>query len=232
MSGLSKHGAALTIIFVLSLVALFAQLFYFLWRRRVFQPQTPPQAATTTAPTNSHTFSDPSTNFASSLSSSSKELLCFLCLSSSRVEPTSTPPSLNSTAQGEDDMEVIDIFKLRNLYGPSRVLFTIKEEDSENDVEPEKSAVCSSATTKPNTTAKRVSLEECFNAADDGSIGEEAEAVVALAIGGDRINNAGDQSGVMTPISTPCESPLYFTPSASPVGGGAGQMLDKSYVSR
>lgn len=110
--------------------------------------------------------------------------------------------------------EVIDVFKLQNMYGPSRVLFTIKEEERENDVESDKDkSLCSSAekgTAKKHNTSKRVNIEDCFKAADDEST-PQMEVEVEVAVGDDHIG--GNE---ITPFSTPCESPLYFTPSASP----------------
>ncbi|KAL3532156.1 hypothetical protein ACH5RR_005677 [Cinchona calisaya] len=215
MSGISKLGAALTVIFVVSLVALFAELLYVLWRRRVFHRQTPTQATVhggAVADTTWQTFSESSSTFTSS---SSKELLYFFFFCRdrgqiTRVEPHSTPPpSVNSAGScpEEEEMEVIDVFKLQDMYGPSRVLFTIKEEDRENDTD-------SSAEKKSNS--KRVNnLEEFFKAADDESTSQVAVAV-ALVVGDDHSSGSLGGESAITPFSTPCESPVYFTPAASP----------------
>lgn len=98
------------------------ELIYVLWRRRC-RTQCMPQ-----------TSSDSSSAYASSLPS-----------------PLLLPqPNLNSTASSasDDQMKVIDVFKLQNMYGPSRTLFTIIEDDKEKEVDLEShksNSVCSSA---------------------------------------------------------------------------------------
>nr|CAN63000.1 hypothetical protein VITISV_034237 [Vitis vinifera] len=81
----------------------------------------------------------------------------------------------------------------------ARVLFTIKEEERE-EMEPQATDKSLSAETKS------VSLGECLRVAD-----ELPELTVAVGV---------DE---VTPFSTPCASPPYFTPSPSPtrdVGNG------------
>ncbi|XP_059646592.1 uncharacterized protein LOC132293231 [Cornus florida] len=200
MSGLSKLGIALSIVFAFSLVALVAELFYVLWRRRVFRRNNFPVHG------GDHGSDSFSTN-----PSNSKELLYFFCWKSqSRVEPDGAPTRGGSDGYSPDDpAEIVDILKLQGLYGPSRVLFTIKEEERE-DVESEKSL---SSTEKGHNKTKSILFEECLRSAG----GESPEVAV-------RIDDVGEE---MTPFSTPCASPLYYTPAASPsreVESGAGNL--------
>ncbi|WOH06215.1 hypothetical protein DCAR_0625638 [Daucus carota subsp. sativus] len=183
MSGVSNLGKALTVIFICSLVALFSELLYVLWRRRILfrRHRDPPQTF--------NVEQSPDLLLTSNISSK-KDLLYFLCLrTQSRVEPDGSAPPRRSDGSGEDDdVEIIDLYKLREMYGPSRVLFTIKEEDKE-DLESEKS------------TTKSRNLSQSF-----GDAGASPEFVVAIEEGIEE-----------TPFSTPCDSPMYFTPAASPV---------------
>ncbi|KAM7505036.1 hypothetical protein LguiB_003940 [Lonicera macranthoides] len=129
MSGKSKLGVALTIIFLISLLALFAELFYVLYRRQVFPRQLPAVHG-----------GDLPEEF-SGESYSSKELLHFFCLKTqARVEPAGDlAPATGGGSGSDESMEVIDVFKLGEMYGPSRVLFTIREEERK-ELEPAKSA--------------------------------------------------------------------------------------------
>ncbi|XP_022871463.1 uncharacterized protein LOC111390631 [Olea europaea var. sylvestris] len=194
MGGLSKLSRVLTIIFLISVVTLFAELFYVLWRRRVFRRRNP-QASTAV-----DGGGDQPSHYSSSDSSflsiaSSKEFLYAFCIRShshSRVEPNSTTPT---SSNGESQMEEIDsdIVKLQLMHGPSRFLFTIKEEERE-ELE---------AVAENNNNKEKVSLQECFTVAE-----ESPEIRVEI----------DDHGGCdATPFTTPCASPLYFTPSCSPV---------------
>ncbi|KAE9465638.1 hypothetical protein C3L33_02454, partial [Rhododendron williamsianum] len=197
-SGLSTVGQVLSAIFVLSLVALVAELLYVLWRRRFLRRRsTPVDATNPEALRNSFP--------------TSKELLYFLCWKQhrpSRVEPDGGPGGGSDPETGrigpepEDPTEeVIDILKLQAMRGPSRVLFTIKEEERE-DVESETS-VCSAEKSHHEKT-RRVSLEEFLN-----TMPEEVTVITA------------SEDWETTPYSTPCDSPLYYTPTASPIRGFA-----------
>lgn len=185
MSGVSNLGKALTVIFIFSVIALLSELLYVLWRRRIIFRHhcDPPQPAVE---------NQPETVFTSNISPnpSKKDLLYFLCLGTqSRVEPDGSAPTRRAEGSVEDDdVEIIDLYKLREMYGPSRLLFTIKEEEKE-DLESEKS------------TTKSRNLSQSF-----GEAGAVPEVVVTIEEGIEE-----------TPFSTPCDSPLYFTPSASPV---------------
>lgn len=185
MSGVSNLGKALTVIFIFSVIALLSELLYVLWRRRIIFRHhcDPPQAAVEHQP-------DISLTSTISPTSSKKDLLYFLCLGTqSRVEPDGSVPTRRAEGSVHDDnVEIIDLYKLRELYGPSRLLFTIKEEEKE-DLESEKS------------TTKSRNLSQSF-----GDTGAPPEFVVTIEEGIEE-----------TPFSTPCDSPLFFTPSASPV---------------
>lgn len=186
---MSKLGTVLTVIFVVSLAALLAELFYVLWRRRAFRRQT--TGGLDQLSQNSSTES----NF--SPIASSKELLYLFCIRpQSRIERNAIAP--NSDANGvdsnrEEEMEVIDIDLLK-ISGPPRFLFTIKEEEKEDMESPLEIEVKKKKKRGDRSGIKRVSLEECME-----------DAMVAIAI---------DDA---TPFSTPCDSPLYFTPADSPV---------------
>lgn len=201
--GLSKLGVALVIIFAISLLAIFTQLFYVLWRRRVFRRRT--------------SFAGGGGDEVSRYSSSesafssiapSKELLYFFCI---RPQYRLDRSSLTANSGGnerdtshESDVEIIDIdlLKIQGGLGPPRFLFTIKEEEREGMESPAKTTPCPAE----NEMKKNVddgnrgpaSLEECLRSAEDTAVEVEAN----------------DDA---TPFSTPCASPVYFTPSASPV---------------
>ncbi|CAI9780260.1 unnamed protein product [Fraxinus pennsylvanica] len=198
--GLSKLSRVLTIIFLISLVTLSAELLYVLWRRRVFRRRNP-QASTAVEGAGDQ-LSRHSSSDSSFLSiACSKELLYFFCTRShshSRVEPNSITPTNdhnNLNLNGESGMgEIdIDILKLQEMHGPPRFLFTIKEEERE-ELE---------AVAENDDNEEKVSLQECFTAAE-----ESPEVKVEI----------DDHGGCEeTPFSTPCASPMYFTPSGSPL---------------
>ncbi|KAH6806182.1 hypothetical protein C2S51_031013 [Perilla frutescens var. frutescens] len=193
---LSMLGIALTIIFVLTLLA---QLFYALWRRRVLRCHT-------------HAGGGAGAEHLSSCSSSKKLLYFFSIrrhprLDSNSVSVTPTPSSGDPTSNRQLDMEIVDIdlLKLQGILGPPRFLFTIKEEEREGLESPaDKSLHYSSDKEEKKIDdydrSNMVSSEECFQAADSAV---ELEA-----------DGAGDDA---TPFSSPCSSPMYFTPSPSPV---------------
>ncbi|KAH7854366.1 hypothetical protein Vadar_012982 [Vaccinium darrowii] len=212
-SGLSKLGQALSVIFVVSLLALVAELFYVLWRRRFFRRQSTATDGSDAAPLRS---SFPT----------SKELLYLLCWKQhqSRVEPDGgggggSDPETGCNGQSssvEDPTdEVIDILKLQAMRGPSRVLFTIQEEEREDGESSEAEQSVSSASAEKSHEKRRrvsqLSLEECFNI--DGDLTEEEEVVTVTLVG-----NCGCEIET-PPYSTPCGSPSYYTPSASPIRG-------------
>ncbi|CAH1441810.1 unnamed protein product [Lactuca virosa] len=178
-----KLVTVLTVIFIVSIVVLAAELLFVLWRRRYFRCQTslPPISGNNQRPdhlTTSHS------------DSSTKELLYFFCLKSqTRVEPSETPTPTRSSPEDP----VIDVFKLLEENGPSRVLCTIKEDERE-DVE---STSMSRVNSVEITVAERVSLQTCL----------ESEAAEEIGL------NIGD---IKTAVSSPCDSPIFFTPVGSP----------------
>ncbi|KAL2554197.1 hypothetical protein Fot_07819 [Forsythia ovata] len=207
VGGLSKLGKVLTIIFVISLVVLFAELFYVLWRRRVFRRKNPLATSDCGEDQLSHCSSSDYSFLSIASWPSSKELLySFFIRSHSRAEPNSVTPTsdrdnLNSNGPSEMEEIDIDVMKLQEMYGPPRFLFTIKEEERE-----ELEAVAEKSDNN-NNNKEKVSLQENFIAAE-----ESPEVGVAVAV------DIDDHGGCdATPFSSPCASPMYFTPLSSPV---------------
>ncbi|KAK6942542.1 hypothetical protein RJ641_027919 [Dillenia turbinata] len=189
MNGLSGLGTALAVIFGLSLFALSIELFYVLWCRRRFLQQNPTRE------------SDPYPNSPITIATSSKELLYFFCWKTHQatgaephlapnLPPSHSPPQTASAA---------DVLKWHQMYGPSRVLPTIKEEEKEDIETPEKSSLTEKT---KNGTNQTTSLEECVCVTDCDNI-EVTSAAFPVEI-------------ETTPFSTPCASPTYFTPPPSP----------------
>ncbi|CBI30380.3 hypothetical protein VitviT2T_012447 [Vitis vinifera] len=189
MIGLSKLCIVLIVVFAVFLLVIGTQLFHVYWYRKRFRRQNS-TAGHPEFP------GDP-------FSIPSKELLYFFCWKrQSRIEPHADPHAHPATRPGRvpsEEINDVDVLKWQGLYGSSRVLFTIKEEERE-EMEPQATDKSLSAETKS------VSLGECLRVAD-----ELPELTVAVGV---------DE---VTPFSTPCASPPYFTPSPSPtrdVGNG------------
>ncbi|XP_004497703.1 uncharacterized protein [Cicer arietinum] len=124
-----------------------------------------------------------------------------------RAEPQEPSlPSSSCTSPGERERELdvelqSHVAKWQCLYGPSRVLFTIKEEEiegveSENGSSTECSAVTVNKTVAVNTTrlSESVVLDEVVVTVDE------------------LLNET-------TPFSTPCATSPYYTPQSSPMRG-------------
>lgn len=199
MSSLTKLGAALTAVFAVSVVALAAQILWVLLRSRKFRQRS--LAGGGGGGRGDHE----SAAGGAVHSPSSKELLYFFCWKNqSRVEPAAAAGARTVVDDPDNDDDDGDaLVKWQGLYGPPRLLFTIKEEEREDAVD---SDCGSNAKSKSGSSSwekiddkKRVCLRECLAEADDEA--PPGEAAVGEAT---------------TPFSTPCASPPYFTPSPSP----------------
>lgn len=183
MIGLNKLGTAITVIIALTLAALLLEILYLFWRHHRLRRRP---------------HSDPVTH---------KQVLHFLCWKrKSRVEPQRTSPPTSASSPPELAEQVI---KWQCLHGPSRVLFTIKEEDREGL----DSENFSSAESMVKTRRVCCAAATAGSGGGDGSV-EEVEVIIET-----------------TPFSTPCASPPYFTPSSSPVresGNGNGCLMTQA----
>ncbi|XP_050229995.1 uncharacterized protein LOC126679098 [Mercurialis annua] len=188
MNTLNKICTALTVIFIVSLVVLVAEIVYVLYRRRRFRNRS-----------SDIEFSSETSSFYPT--TPSKELLYFFCWKNNlttRVEPdqaetvtrgiiSAAADTPTTTGVADDDDDVDEILKRHAMYGPSRVLFTIKEEEKE-DIEMD----LSSSGEREDVTVRS------FTSIDISTV-----AVIDI-----------DDT---TPFSTPCASPeFYSTPSPSP----------------
>lgn len=207
--GLSELGVTLVVIFAIAILVIVAQFLYVLWRRLVFRRRT------------SAAGGDEASRYSSAesdLAAPSKELLYFFCVRPQfRLDRGS--PSLNSgggerNSSREPEAEVIDIdlLKIGGAFGPPRFLFTIKEEEREEVDSPAKKTPFPAENEPRKIVGEEqrggVSLEDCFRTAEESAVVVE---VVEMDINDDQ---SGDDDA--TPFSTPCASPAYFTPSASP----------------
>lgn len=186
MSGLSKIGACLTVIFILAVVALIGELVYVFWCRRKLRHPYPT-----------------GDNSSSETNTPPKELLYFTCWNTqNQTDPNgATPPSLEWTSPTAPPYTNDDFKKLQHeLFGKTTVLVIIKEEERDRNSSERK---------------ERISLEDCVVAAGD-------TAEVPVMVGAD--------DGI-TPFSTPCASPPYYTPSPSPPREVAGSGDDEVKVS-
>lgn len=177
MNGLTKLGTILTVVFIVSLLALVAELLYVLWRRQNFRRRSDPFYRTP----------------------SKEQLLYFFCWKNqSRVEPAGNPQvpasedleAASAAAVVDDDVAKWQL----GVNGPSRFLFTIKEEDREG----------TETETENDQAMKSSSKTVCIEAAESSASDEDVVVVTIEAV---------DEG---TPFSTPCASPPYYTPSPSP----------------
>lgn len=105
-----------------------------------------------------------------------------------RIEPQDARPLPHLTVPDIDD-----VLKWQELFGASRALFTIREEEEEREgLESE----------NIEATTKRVcQLEELYEGSDS-----VAQVEVTVKV----------EDDATTPFSTPCGSPPYYTPLPSP----------------
>ncbi|CAJ2672802.1 hypothetical protein L195_g039176 [Trifolium pratense] len=120
---------------------------------------------------------------------------------------SSSSPIERQYCESELDEELENhIAKYRSYYGPSRVLFTIKEEEREG-VESENGSECSSVVTVKKALAVRnTRMNENVVVVVDG----DDEEVVATV---------EELMSETTPYSTPCATSPYYTPQSSPTRG-------------
>ncbi|XVF76116.1 hypothetical protein PTKIN_Ptkin13bG0239900 [Pterospermum kingtungense] len=204
MNASTKLGIALICIFATCLLALTLELVYVLWRKRRFRQRSVISGRARSV--DSEFWNSPNFHAAPS-----KELLYFFCWKNqpARVEPSSeamspaptteaaaTADGSEGAATSEDDDD--ELAKWKALYGQSSVLYTIKEEEREGaDI------VDSSADHQGEAKSeKRICLKDCFSSGV-AEMGDDAAVV-------------DDVKEDVTPFSTPCASPPYFTPSPSP----------------
>lgn len=162
MSSLTKLGAALTAVFAVSVVALAAQILWVLLRSRKFRQRS--LAGGGGGGRGDHE----SAAGGAVHSPSSKELLYFFCWKNqSRVEPAAAAGARTVVDDPDNDDDDGDaLVKWQGLYGPPRLLFTIKEEEREDAVD---SDCGSNAKSKSGSSSwekiddkKRVCLRECL----------------------------------------------------------------------
>ncbi|XWS66590.1 hypothetical protein CRYUN_Cryun05aG0212800 [Craigia yunnanensis] len=196
MNASTKLVIALIGIFATCLLVLTVELAYVLWRKRRFRQRSVVTGGTRSVDcefSNSPFYDAPS-----------KELFYFFCWKNqpARVEPSSGVVSSPTLATTEADSEAAvvedddELAKWQALYGQSRVLYTIKEEEREGSDSVENSADQSEAKSE-----KRICWGDCLS----GGVIEIADDAVLVV----DVEEA-------TPFSTPCSSPPYFTPSPSP----------------
>lgn len=211
MKGLSKIGTGLIVVFAVALVAILAELTYALWRRRRFRRRAL-DSGNIDVLSGNQLHSTPL----------SKELLYFFCWKNqSRIEPAGAPsPALpvsspaTQSRQPESEEDLDAKWKQAVLYGHARFLFTIKEEE-ERELHGGDTPNHPSAGADRQRT-KRVSLEECFagdGVESDGVLTADNQEIEAVAID---VNDDEKMVFNLTPFSTPCASPPYYTPSPSP----------------
>uniref|UniRef100_A0A2P2PU33 Uncharacterized protein n=1 Tax=Rhizophora mucronata TaxID=61149 RepID=A0A2P2PU33_RHIMU len=196
---------ALLVIFAVCLIALVVQIVYVLWRRRIFWRRL---IGTGNSSGDLEFIGD------SFYQPPSKELLYFFCWNNqtTRIEPdasaavaaAATAPSLPAppvAAAGTDD-ELLKYFQ--GLYGPSRLLFTIKEEEKE----------------EMETTNALSPVEK--------EVKDEKESVCSEQVLDVPMSTAAVAVDEATPFSTPCASPPFYTPSPSPPREGYGSYTSEN----
>ncbi|WOG99993.1 hypothetical protein DCAR_0519349 [Daucus carota subsp. sativus] len=167
----SMLAKALIAVFLVSLLALLAEILFVVWRRRVSHQQD----LSLTASDHDHGGT------------------IFCCSKTqSRVEPITG--GSDEAYEVQDDS--VDALKLRDM---SRLLFTIREEEEEGKEDLESQKSVSSAT----SICERKYLSNGFE-------GTATLSELVLTIDDENDDN----------FSTPCASPSYFSPFASPSHSG------------
>ncbi|GMH23151.1 hypothetical protein Nepgr_024994 [Nepenthes gracilis] len=185
MSGLSNVGIVLTSLSPLVLLALLAEIVYLFFGRRQ-------------APTDGRLVVDVGFAGDQSSDSPSLELLYFLCWKKrSRIEPAVAQANVPVEESPEVTLDVSEMMKLGGLYGPSRVLSTIKEEEKE-EVEP------SEASSLGERHREDKAEDRCCGSVDRVTGENSPEVSVPVSL-----------DCFETPSSTPGASPFY-TPCPSP----------------
>ncbi|XP_050383169.1 uncharacterized protein LOC126799950 [Argentina anserina] len=189
--GLGKLGTVLTLVIAVSLlVGLVGQIFYILCRRKKLHNRSFPHRTESVLP-------------GDSASSQSRGFFSFfLCWKNqSRIEPQEARHDVPPSNYHNELQELEDIIKWQALYGSSRLLFTIEEGEREGlDSETTYSSCAEKEVVVKTKTTTKVYLEECHGVPD-----------VAVTV----VNIEMDEL-FTTPLETPCASPPYYTPSASP----------------
>ncbi|XP_026419026.1 uncharacterized protein LOC113314452 [Papaver somniferum] len=201
--GLTKFRIGISIVFAITLLILFFQLCYVLWRRRLHRRQH------LTAGGESDINSTIETN-GSSTPYYSKELLYFFCWKNQAgidlpVFPSSTTGDSTNTDHepAESDDHELDVSKLQELYG----LFTIKEDKEEFVYLSDHDNLGDDRSVSSVENMERASLGRSSDDDDD----DECDSMVAIVI-----HDEEEDIESSTPYSTPCNSPPYYTPSPSP----------------
>lgn len=191
--GLSKLGSALIAVFAVCFVVLVADLVYVIWRRRRFQRRSIATGESVLAGDSIYVLS-------------SKELLYFFCWKNrARVEPNEANNGTQPDPESQIPVEVDDLLKLQGLYGESRLLFTIKEEEDEAERSEGLDQMESSYSKEEKEGSETSNYSDNHGQVCVGStLTDDVAASVLVEV---------DEA---TPFSTPCASPPYYTPSPSP----------------
>ncbi|GAB4833267.1 hypothetical protein Ancab_031514 [Ancistrocladus abbreviatus] len=192
MSSPSKLLIILTSLSSLFLLTFLAEILYLLHRRR----RNLLEAANPALPAG-----DQSSN--NTPTSKSDLLYFFLCWKNRvRVEPAAVGSSGSGSVEElpEISLEISEMMKLHGIYGPSRVLFTIKEEEREEMGSSERSSLGGE---RKIPLGEKLTMEECH------ATGESPEMAAIVGLECLELETS-------TPFSTPSASPPYYTPSPSP----------------
>ncbi|XP_039026291.1 uncharacterized protein LOC120159824 [Hibiscus syriacus] len=138
MNAPTKLAIVVIVIFATILLALFTELVYVLWRKRSFRQRSVISGGALSV--------DSEFSGSPFYAAPSKELLYFFCWKNqlARVEPSSgvvsPTPTEAATAPESEGTTTEDDEAWQALYGQSRILYTIKEEEREGNDSVENSA--------------------------------------------------------------------------------------------